>query len=260
MVRHWSRAVLLAALAVCVVVPSSARPSRPSVDADTTRQLTVAAGALLDFRSQTLVERRRHDRRPPTEVLGVKIAPDLAENQERAVRELTNRNRAPVPGGPAYVEAKTRLSADRAVRHGDRITLDVTEHTDLSYGNGRIEQSVRRRFEFERRGGQLVLVGERVTDPGARPVNDPDPTDEPSPQQPSPTPEPSEPSAPAPATPEPSPSPTGPTPSPTPSSPSATPTTPTSPATPSAPVSPTSTPPPVPVPVVPPITLTPPSF
>jgi hypothetical protein len=252
--------VLLAALACCVAVPSSARPSRPSVDADTTRQLTVAASALLDFRSQSLVERRRQDRRAPTEVLGVKISPDLAENQERAVRELANRNRAPVPGGPAYVAAKTRLSADRAVRHGDHITLDVTEHTDLSYGDGRIEQSVRRRFEFERRGEQLVLVGERVTDPKAHPMNDPEPTDEPSPPEPSPAPEPSEPPAPGPVTPDPSPSPTETTPSPSPSSPTATPSAPSGSATPSTPAPPTTTPPPVPVPVIPPITLTPPSF
>ncbi|MEV5569229.1 hypothetical protein AB0L06_04210 [Spirillospora sp. NPDC052269] len=257
MVRHGSRAVLLAALALFVAVPSSARPSRPSVDADTTRQLTVAAGALLEFRSQALVERRRQDRRPPTEVLGVKIAPDLAEDQERAVRELANRNRAPVPGGPAYVAAKTRLSADRAVRRGDHITLDVTEHTDLSYGGGRIEQSVRRRFEFVRHGEQLVLVGERVTDPGAHPVNDPDPTPEPSPSpEPSSEPESPEPSAPAPVTPDPSPTPT--TPSPSPSSPSATPSVLSGSPTPPSP-SPTLQMP-VPVPVVPPITLTPPSF
>ncbi|WP_064744167.1 hypothetical protein [Actinomadura oligospora] len=256
MVRHGSRAVLLVALALLVVVPSSARPSRPSVDADTTRQLTVAAGALLEFRSQALVERRRQDRRPPTEVLGVKIAPDLAENQERAVRELANRNRAPVPGGPAFVAAKTRLSADRAVRRGDHITLDVTEHTDLSYGDGRIEQSVRRRFEFVLRGEQLVLVGERVTDPGAHPVNDPDPTDEPSaPTQPSPEPEPPEPSVPSsPVTPDPSPSPT--TPSPSPSSPTATPSVPSGPVTPPTPEPTFRTP----VPVIPPITLRPPSF
>ncbi|MCP2335448.1 hypothetical protein [Actinomadura rupiterrae] len=250
MIRHWSRAVLAAALACCVAVPSSARPSRPSVDADTTRQLTVAASALLDFRSQALVERRRQDRRPPTEVLGVKIAPDLAEDQQRAVRELANRNRAPVPGGPAYVAARTRLSAERAVRHGDRITLDVTEHTDLSYGDGRIEQSVRRRFEFVRKGEQLVLVGERVTDPGAHPVNDPDPDDQPSPPKPSPTSETPEPT-PTPTTPSPSPSPT--TPSPSPSTPSGTPSSPVSPSTPPTTLRP-------PVPIVPPITLTPPSF
>ncbi|MFC5180233.1 hypothetical protein [Actinomadura harenae] len=258
MVRHGSRLVLLAALACFVAVPSSARPSRPSVDADTTRQLTVAAGALLEFRSQALVDRRRQDRRPPTEVLGVKIAPDLAEDQERAVRELSNRNRAPVPGGPAYVAAKTRLSAGRAVRHGDHITLDVTEHTDLSYGGGRIEQSVRRRFEFVRRGEQLVLVGERVTDPGAHPVNDPDPVDEPSPSTPSPEPEPPKPSAPETVTPDPSPTPT--TPSPTPSSPSATPTAPSGSPTSPTPSPTLRTPEPGPVPVIPPITLTPPSF
>lgn len=257
MIRHGSRVVLTAVLACLIAVPSSARPSRPSVDADTTRQLTVAAGALLDYRSQALVERRRQDRRPPTEVLGVKIAPALAEDQERAVRELANRNRAPVPGGPAYVTAKTRLSAERAVRRGDHITLDVTEHTDLSYGDGRIEQSVRRRFEFVRRGEQLVLVGERVTDPGAHPVNDPDPVDEPSaPPEPSPEPAPTRPSPSGPETPGPSPSAT--TPSPSPSSPSGTPSEPSGPAT---PPTPSFTPPArLPVPVIPPITLTPPSF
>ncbi|MFC4910596.1 hypothetical protein [Actinomadura gamaensis] len=256
MVRHWSRAVLVTALACCVVVPSSGRPNRPSVDADTRRQLTVAASALLDFRSQALVERRRQDRRPPTEVLGVKIAPDLAEDQQRAVRELANRNRAPVPGGPAYVAARTRLSADRAVRRGDHITLDVTEHTDLSYGGGRIEQSVRRRFEFVRKGEQLVLVGERVTDPGAHPVNDPDPpSDEPTPPETTTPPEPEtpEPRPTTPRTPSPTPSPTTPSPSGTPASPSETPSGPVTPST-----SPTTPPPPVPV--IPPITLTPPSF
>jgi hypothetical protein len=109
----------------------------------------------------------------PTEVLGVRISPKLARSQERAVRELETRNRAPVAGGPAYTRARTRLDPARAVRSGTRITLEAVEHTEVRYGGGKVVQSVRRRFVFRTRGEQITLVAERVLDPDAHPVNDP---------------------------------------------------------------------------------------
>ncbi|WP_344278323.1 hypothetical protein [Actinomadura napierensis] len=177
MARHWTRAGLAAVMACCLAAPSSAaRHASPVLDADTTRQLTVAANTLLQHRSEALVEKRGH-RHPetPAEVLGVRISPRVARVQERAVHELENRNRAPVAGGPAYTGARTRLDARKAVRTGDRIALEAVEHTVVRYGSGKVTQSVRRRFEFKERGEQLVLVGERVLDPGTHPVNDPAP-------------------------------------------------------------------------------------
>ncbi|MEU5883133.1 hypothetical protein [Spirillospora sp. NPDC047279] len=164
-------------IAGCVVLPSSAplAGGAPTVDDETTRQLTVAARSLLERRSEALVQtpRRRARQHAPSEILGIRIAPGVARAQDRAVRELSNRNRAPVEGGPAYTGARTRLSADRAVRSGDRITLEATEHTEVRYENGRLTQSVRRRFEFTARGEQITLVAERVLDPAAHPLNDP---------------------------------------------------------------------------------------
>ncbi|MFG2002529.1 hypothetical protein ACGFNU_25570 [Spirillospora sp. NPDC048911] len=163
-------------IAACVVLPSSApASSRPTVDDETKQQLTVAARSLLERRSQALVEQpRRHAKQSPSEVLGVRISPMVVRNQDRALRELANRNRAPVEGGPAYTGARTRLKADRAVRTGDRITLEATEHTEVRYENGRLTQSVRRRFEFTTQGEQITLVAERVLDPAVHPLNDPD--------------------------------------------------------------------------------------
>ncbi|WP_067490910.1 hypothetical protein [Actinomadura hibisca] len=173
MAQHRTLLGLAFALAGCVLLPSSAvPPGRPVVDAETTRQLTAAARALVQDRSQALVARR--DRRPPAEVLGVRISPRLAGVQERAVRELAGRNRAPVAGGPVFTGVRTTLAADRAVRRGDRITLEATEHTEARYDTGRFVQSVRRRFEFTTRDRRLTLVGEGVLDPAARPVNDPE--------------------------------------------------------------------------------------
>ncbi|TYB48400.1 hypothetical protein [Actinomadura chibensis] len=175
MLRRWPLTGLTAVLALCLAAPSSGvRRGSPVVDADVTRQLTIAASALVDRRSQALVQNHGRDRRDtPPEVFGVRIAPGLARSQERAVRELENRNRAPVEGGPAYTGARTSLDAGRAVRTGNRITLDAVEHTEVRYGSGRVTQSVRRRFDFRTSGDQIILVGERVLDPGARPVNDP---------------------------------------------------------------------------------------
>jgi hypothetical protein len=167
---------LVVALAVCgAALQSSDVPARrPLVDRETTRQLTEAASTLLQQRSAALVQAGRHDRAAPEEVLGVRISPRLAQAQDRAVHELENRNRAPVQGGPAYVGARTRLEPERAVRTGDRITLEATERTEVQYENGRLTQSVRRRFEFTTRDEQITLVGEGVLDPGAHPLNDPD--------------------------------------------------------------------------------------
>jgi hypothetical protein len=178
MVRHRTRLGLaLLAMAACAVPPSSAVGlGAPTVDEDTRRQLTVVASTLVEYRSQALVQKNRHDRRHvPTEILGVSISPRLARVQERAVRELENRTRAPVEGGPAFTGARTRLDAARAVRTGDRITLDAVEHTEVRYETGKVTQSVRRRFEFTAAGETITLTGERVVDPGARPINDPDP-------------------------------------------------------------------------------------
>lgn len=175
MVRRWTRAGLAVALAGCALLPSSAvRPPSPTVDTETTRQLTVAAGTLLERRSQALVEQRHRDRRPPEEILGVRISPRVASVQERAVRELETRTRAPVEGGPAYTGARTRLDEGTATRTGDRITLEAVEHTEVRYDSGKVTQSVRRRFEFETRGEEITLIGEHVLDPAAHPVNDPD--------------------------------------------------------------------------------------
>ncbi|WP_131739786.1 hypothetical protein [Actinomadura roseirufa] len=175
MVRQLTRAGLAVAAAACALLSASSavRPPAPTLDADTTRQLTAAADTLLQRRSQALVQRRHRDAGTPAEVLGVRISPRLATVQERAVRELETRNRAPVAGGPAYTGARTRLDGGRAVRSGDRITLEAVEHTEVRYDTGKVTQSVRRRFEFRTRGEQITLVGERVLDPAARPVNDP---------------------------------------------------------------------------------------
>ncbi|WP_067795565.1 hypothetical protein [Actinomadura formosensis] len=179
MVRPWPRVGLAVALAACLLTPSSAvRRGSPAVDDYVTRQLTVAANTLLERRSQALVPKRDRDRRAmPAEVLGVRISPRLMRSQERAVRELETHNRAPVEGGPAYTGARTRLDPSRAVRTGDRITLEAVEHTEVRYGGGKVTQAVRRRFEFQTRGEQITLVAERVLDPDAHPVNDPAPAD-----------------------------------------------------------------------------------
>ncbi|GAA3981752.1 hypothetical protein GCM10023085_75100 [Actinomadura viridis] len=177
MLRHWTRLGLVLAMAGCAAPASSALgEGPPRVDAETERQLTVAARTLLQARSQALVQQNRHDhRRLPDEILGVAIAPGVARVQERAVRELETRNRAPVEGGPAYTGARTRLAGARAVRVGDRITLEAVEHTEVRYETGKVTQSVRRSFEFVTRGERITLTGERVMDPGAHPFNDPDP-------------------------------------------------------------------------------------
>ncbi|WP_433474538.1 hypothetical protein ACQPZP_38285 [Spirillospora sp. CA-142024] len=175
MVRPWPRVGLAVVLAACLLAPSSTvRRDDPVVEDYVTEQLTVAANTYLQRRSQALVQ--KHDRDPratPTEVQGVRISPRLVRSQERAVRELETRNRAPVAGGPAYTGARTRLDDGHAVRSGDRIMLEAVEHTEMRYGSGKVTQSVRRRFDFRARGEQLIMVGERVLDPGAHPVNDP---------------------------------------------------------------------------------------
>ncbi|MES9605948.1 MULTISPECIES: hypothetical protein [Actinomadura] len=178
MVRPWPRAGLAVVLAACLLAPSSGvRGPTPAVEDYLTRQLTVAANSYLERRSQALVQKDGRDRgAAPTEVLGVRISPSLVRSQENAVRELETRNRAPVEGGPAYTGARTRLDEGRAVRTGDRITLEAVEHTEMRYGlggRGKVTQSVRRRFEFRASGEQITMVGERVLDPGAHPVNDP---------------------------------------------------------------------------------------
>ncbi|MFD0685444.1 hypothetical protein [Actinomadura fibrosa] len=167
---------LAVALAGCALLPASSEAGRgpARVDPEITQQLTAAAGTLLERRSQALVQKRHGERRPPAEILGVRISPKVARVQEKAVRELETRNRAPVEGGPAYTGARTRLAEGKATRTGDRITLEAVEHTEVRYGSGKLTQSVRRRFEFRTEGEEITLVGERVLDPSARPVNDPD--------------------------------------------------------------------------------------
>ncbi|MEW2356906.1 hypothetical protein [Spirillospora sp. NPDC029432] len=179
MVRHWTRLGLVLALAVCVVPPSSAlgRDTTP-VGHETREQLTAAAGTLVRLRSQALVQPARHGGESlPDEIMGVLIAPDVVRAQARTLRELENRNRAPVQGGPAYTGARTRLDAASATRAGDHITLEAVEHTEVRYGTGKMTQSVRRRFEFITRNERITLTGESVVDPEAQPINDLDPAD-----------------------------------------------------------------------------------
>ncbi|MBE1533705.1 hypothetical protein [Actinomadura algeriensis] len=174
--RLLVRAVLAVAVAAaCLPASSSAvRLGTPRMDHETTEQLTFVARTLLRQRSQALVQTRDRDRsRLPEEILGVRISPRVARAHARTVRELENRNRAPVEGGPAYTGAKTTLEEIEAVRHGDVVTLEAVEHTVVKYDTGKVRQDVRRRFEFKDIDGRLTLVGEQVLDPGAHPVNDP---------------------------------------------------------------------------------------
>ncbi|MQY07367.1 hypothetical protein [Actinomadura macrotermitis] len=171
--RIWAASAAVVTACGALLPSSAVHPGRPVVDAETTRQLTAAARTLIQLRSAALVQRGHRDRRPPAEILGVLISPGVARGQERAVQELENRNRAPVAGGPVYTAARTRLDPDRAVRLGDRITLDATEHTEVRYETGALTQSVRRRFEFTALGPRIVLVREGVLDPAAHPLNDP---------------------------------------------------------------------------------------
>ncbi|TDD64299.1 hypothetical protein E1293_41660 [Actinomadura darangshiensis] len=175
MVRPWPRAGLALVLAACLLAPSSGmRRESPAVAGYVTEQLTVVAGTYLQHRSQALVQKGDRERRAtPTEVQGVRISPTLVRSQERAVRELEIRNRAPVDGGPAYTGARTRLDGGRAFQTGDRITLEAVEHTEIRYGGGKVTQAVRRRFVFRTRGEQITMIAERVLDPDAHPVNDP---------------------------------------------------------------------------------------
>lgn len=180
MVRHRGhRAALAVLLAGCVIVPSSAvrHDGPPGVDRETERQLTVAARTMLEHRTEALVQRVRA-RSLPVEVLGVRISPQLVRAQQEALRRLEIRNRAPVPGGPPFTDAETRLTDASVVRRGDRITLDATEYTEVHYvtpqGRRAMTQRVRRRFEFTVGPDRITLVGERLIDPDAAPINDPD--------------------------------------------------------------------------------------
>ncbi|WP_018653552.1 hypothetical protein [Actinomadura flavalba] len=175
MARYRSILAPAIVLAGCAALASAASPpaGSPVLDAETTRQLTAAAGTLLEQRSAALVRQSRRDRRPPAQVLGVRISPEVARGQERAVRALENRGRAPVEGGPAYTAAKTRLERARAVREGGLIVLEAVENTEMRFGEGRLVQSVRRRFEFTTTRERIVLVREGLLDPGDRPLNDP---------------------------------------------------------------------------------------
>ncbi len=167
--------LVLALAAFAGLCPATVALQPPTVDEETEHQLTVAASTLVRLRSQALVRQGRHElRRVPHEVLGVSISPQLARAQERAVRELENRNRAPVEGGPAFTGARTRLEPDRAIRTGDRITLDAVEHTEVRYDTGKVTQSIRRRFEFLTKGERITLMREQVVDRDAHPINDPD--------------------------------------------------------------------------------------
>jgi hypothetical protein len=175
---HVKRLGLVLALAACAgLIPSTVPPDPPTVGAETERQLTVAASTLVGLRSQALVQRDRTDRAPrlPAEVLGVTISPRLVRSQERALRELENLGRAPVEGGPAFTGARTRLEPDRAIRLGDRITLDAVEHTEFRYAaGGKVTQSIRRRFQFTTKDERITLTDESVVDRDAHPINDPD--------------------------------------------------------------------------------------
>ncbi|WP_175596075.1 hypothetical protein [Thermomonospora catenispora] len=180
MVRHRGhRAALAVLLAGCVILPSSTvRHDGPArVDQETERQLTVAARTMLEHRTEALVQRVRA-RSLPSEVLGVRIAPQVVRAQQEALRRLETRNRAPVPGGPPFTDAETRLTDASVVRRGDRITLDATEYTKIHYltpqGRRAVTQRVRRRFEFTVGPDRITLVGERLIDPDATPINDPD--------------------------------------------------------------------------------------
>ncbi|ACY99701.1 MULTISPECIES: hypothetical protein [Thermomonospora] len=165
-------------LAACLLTHSSAAgPAGPvTVDEETKQQLTAAARTMLERRTEALVQRSR-TRPLPSEVLGVRIAPELARRQQEALRRLKTRNRAPLPGGPPFTAARTRLEEATVVHEGDRITLEATEYTEVEYatpaGERAMTQRVRRRFEFATEGGRITLVGEQVVDPDADPINDP---------------------------------------------------------------------------------------
>ena len=180
------RATVVASALSAALLPVSAAhaagtPS-PTVTAATTDAFGRAADALLTDRTTALLQGSSSSRTALKATGGVQLAAAQATTENTALTSLTNTRSRLAALGEAYTDGDTEVTVGSTRVSGGTATVQVTEATTLTYAKIRGDEPATTGFTAHheltfaaRPDGTWQLTGERLTDRGPRPVNQPAP-------------------------------------------------------------------------------------
>ncbi|MEU0076204.1 amidase domain-containing protein [Streptomyces sp. NPDC006332] len=180
------RATVIASALSATLLPVGAAhadgsPS-PVVTAATTDTFGRVADALLTERTAALLQGTPAARTTLKATSGVQLAAAQATTEKTALTSLQGTRSRLAALGEAYTDADTKVTVDSTRLSGDTVTVQVTEATTLTYAKIRGDEPATTGFTAHheltfaaRPDGTWQLTGERLTDRGPRPVNQPAP-------------------------------------------------------------------------------------
>ncbi|MGW1559220.1 amidase domain-containing protein [Streptomyces sp. NPDC002144] len=176
-------AVALSTALLPVTAGHAADASAPALDAATTSAFGRIADAVLTDRTAALLDTPQPAARASLKATGgVELASTLAKSESGAVTSLRGTRSRLAALGEAYTAADTKVTVNSARLRGRTATVQVTETTTLTYAKIRGDEPPTTGFtahhELTFTGGAdggWQLTGERLTDTGPRPVNEPAP-------------------------------------------------------------------------------------
>ncbi|MFF0158045.1 amidase domain-containing protein [Streptomyces sp. NPDC005263] len=180
------RATVIASALSATLLPVGAAhadgsPS-PVVTAATTDTFGRVADALLTERTAALLQGAPAARTTLKATSGVQLAAAQATTEKTALTSLRDTRSRLAALGEAYTDADTKVTVDSTRLSGDTATVQVTEASTLTYAKIRGDEPATTGFTAHheltfaaRPDGTWQLTGERLTDRGPRPVNQPAP-------------------------------------------------------------------------------------
>ncbi|MEV2214737.1 amidase domain-containing protein [Streptomyces sp. NPDC050997] len=174
-------ALSAALLPVTAAHAAGGTPS-PVVTAATTDAFGRAADALLTDRTAALLDGPSSARTALKATGGVQLAAAQATTENTALTSLQSTRSRLAALGEAYTDGDTKVTVDSTRVSGSTATVQVTEATTLTYAKIRGDEPATTGFTAHheltfaaRTDGTWQLTGERLTDRGPRPVNQPAP-------------------------------------------------------------------------------------
>ncbi|WP_308120314.1 amidase domain-containing protein [Streptomyces bambusae] len=138
------------------------------------------ADEVLSQRTQALVDGQAVRHGSGRANAKTRMSAQLKKDQETAIQSLRSRKTLLAELGEAYTGADTRVAVDRAVVAGGKATVEVTEHTTLTYKKVRGDEpdttDFRTRYELtltSKKGGGWELTSLKSRDAGPVAVNEP---------------------------------------------------------------------------------------
>ncbi|WP_260610569.1 amidase domain-containing protein [Streptomyces sp. WAC06614] len=138
------------------------------------------ADEVLSQRTQALVDGQQVRHGSGKANNKTRLSAELKKDQDAAIRSLQSRKTRLAELGEAYTAADTRVAVDKATVTGGKATVQVTEHTTLTYKKLRGDEpdntDFRTRYELtlsSKKGGGWELTSIKSQDAGPVAVNEP---------------------------------------------------------------------------------------